>query len=186
VAHVFGLVSLLQDPVNHISEDSNGCLDTPFGTMHHAPCHRPFIFSYIFPLLSFTAYFISHFSLLVLGTVPPGSTISHGLLPEPYPFLLPHFIILFSYFATCSTLEKKRVISPEMSEYFYQATQSYISKALSIGGVFFLLPLERKKSNFLACAALSKDIKSSGRSCRLWTTGVRIAIILHIPNMLSI
>lgn len=30
---MFGLFSLLQDPVNHIRGNSNGCLDTPVGTM---------------------------------------------------------------------------------------------------------------------------------------------------------
>jgi hypothetical protein len=67
--------------------------------------------------------------LLVLGTAPPGSTISHGLLPEPYPFLPVPFIILLSLNATCSTLEKKAIISPEMSEYLYQATRCYIPKS---------------------------------------------------------
>jgi hypothetical protein len=41
---------------------------------------------------------------LFLGTVPPGSTISHGLLPQPHPFLLFHLIILLSLNVTCSTL----------------------------------------------------------------------------------
>jgi len=103
VAPVLGLVSLLQDPVNHISWNSNGCLDTPFGTMHHAIVTSYFLkFFLFFP----SQRILSHiFSLLVLGTVSPGSTISHGLLPEPYPFSCPLFILL-SLNATCCTLEK--------------------------------------------------------------------------------
>ena len=48
VAPVFGLVSLLQDPVKHISGNSNGCLDTPVGTMRHAIAPSYFLKFFLF------------------------------------------------------------------------------------------------------------------------------------------
>jgi len=48
VVPVFGLVSLLQDPVKHFSGNSNGCLDTPVGTMHLAIAPSHFLKFFLF------------------------------------------------------------------------------------------------------------------------------------------
>jgi hypothetical protein len=127
VAPVFGLISLLQDPVNHISGNSKGCLDTPFGTMHHAIVPSCFLkFFLFFP----SSRFYLTFFLACFGHCTPWFQhfswfTSRAISLPPAPLYYPTFLKCYILYPR----RKNAVISPEMSEYFYQATQSYIPKS---------------------------------------------------------
>lgn len=157
VAPVFGLVSLLQDPVNHISWNSNGCLDTPFGTMHHVIVPSYFLkFFLFFP----SQRILSHiFSLLVLGTVSPGSTISHGLLPEPYPFSCP---LYYPTFLKCYMLyprEKGNNFPRNVRIFLPGYTVLHPQKQYPSAGGCFLLPLEEEKVELSDLCCISQGHK---------------------------
>jgi hypothetical protein len=139
----------------HISGNSAWCLDSCVEIMHQGITYLHFFKQ--------TIFFLSHFSLFVLGPAPYWShhfgwfTCRTSALP-PVPVYYPIFL-------HCWLLhpEEEGNVFLKMSEYLYRAKWLYnLKSSIRRWDFVYPVPPDDVKVTFVICPALGKRIKCSG------------------------